>query len=104
MSDGRCLPVGAPSPYHGGSRYGGESGGQRRRGDAAAIASRPTRAMVAPLHRARAAANALTFETMLLGPVTIAGAGAGRIETGYALLTDLLAIARETGDFNRAPP
>jgi len=57
-----------------------------------------------PLAAIGGATNALTFETMLLGPVTIVGAGAGRIETGYALLTDLLAIAREIGGSTRAPP
>ncbi|OWJ98232.1 homoserine dehydrogenase [Pseudomonas sp. A46] len=38
------------------------------------------------------ATNAVTFETKLLGPVTVAGAGAGRIETAYALLSDIISI------------
>ena len=39
--------------------------------------------------------NALCFDTALLGPVTISGAGAGRIETGFALLSDILRIHRK---------
>jgi homoserine dehydrogenase len=30
-----------------------------------------------------------------LGDVTLVGAGAGRLQTGFALLSDLLAINRE---------
>jgi homoserine dehydrogenase len=40
--------------------------------------------------------NALTFDTDLLGQVTIVGPGAGRMETGFSLLVDLLAIHRKT--------
>ncbi len=40
------------------------------------------------------ATNALTYTTDLLGEVTLVGPGAGRVETGYALLSDLLAIHR----------
>jgi homoserine dehydrogenase len=39
--------------------------------------------------------NALTFDTDLLGKVTIVGPGAGKLETGFALLVDMLAIHRE---------
>ncbi len=46
-----------------------------------------------PLAGVTGAANALTFATDLLGSVTIVGPGAGRRETGYALLSDLLYIA-----------
>jgi len=45
-----------------------------------------------PLASVGGATNALTFETDVLGPVTIVGAGAGRIETGYSILIDLLWI------------
>nr|WP_156310039.1 homoserine dehydrogenase [Pseudomonas sp. TDA1] len=38
------------------------------------------------------ATNAVSFETNLLGPVTVVGAGAGRIETAYALLSDIISI------------
>jgi homoserine dehydrogenase len=41
------------------------------------------------------ATNAITFETDLLGPVTIVGPGAGKVETGYSILVDLLAIHRD---------
>ncbi len=47
-----------------------------------------------PLAGVGGATNALTFHTDLLGPVTVVGAGAGRVETGFALLQDLLDIAR----------
>lgn len=41
--------------------------------------------------------NAVSFETDLLGEVTISGPGAGKIETAYALLTDILAIHTKRG-------
>lgn len=47
-----------------------------------------------PLANVMGATNAITFDTDLLGPVSIIGKGAGRIETGFALLTDILAIHR----------
>ncbi|NOY76523.1 MAG: homoserine dehydrogenase [Calditrichaeota bacterium] len=39
--------------------------------------------------------NALSFETDALGTTTIIGPGAGKIETGFSLLTDILAINRK---------
>jgi len=45
-----------------------------------------------PLSGVSDATNALTFNTDELGPVTIVGPGAGRRETGFALLIDLLDI------------
>ena len=45
-----------------------------------------------PLSHVMGATNAITFETDLLGPVTIIGAGAGKSETGFSLLADLLDI------------
>lgn len=50
-----------------------------------------------PLASVGGATNALTFVTDLLGEVTIVGAGAGKIETGFSLLVDLLQIHRMTG-------
>lgn len=38
------------------------------------------------------ATNAVSFDTDLLGSVTVSGPGAGRIETAYALLSDIMAI------------
>ena len=52
---------------------------------------KPTKvALTNPLAGVRGATNALTFHTELMGEVTMIGAGAGRKETGFALLTDLL--------------
>ena len=45
-----------------------------------------------PLYGVNGPTNALTYWTDLLGDVTIVGAGAGRVETAYALLSDILAI------------
>jgi len=45
-----------------------------------------------PLAGVSDATNALTFNTDELGPVTIVGPGAGKRETGFALLIDLLDI------------
>ena len=45
-----------------------------------------------PLAGVRGATNTITYTTDLLGDVTLIGPGAGRIETGYALIGDLLAI------------
>jgi len=50
-----------------------------------------------PLAGIMDATNALTFDTDHLGEVTIVGPGAGRIETGQALLTDLLNLHRLHG-------
>jgi len=47
-----------------------------------------------PLAGVMGANNALTFELDLLGKITIQGPGAGKIETGYSILTDMLAIHR----------
>ncbi|TGV11407.1 homoserine dehydrogenase [Mesorhizobium sp. M8A.F.Ca.ET.173.01.1.1] len=41
------------------------------------------------------AINAISFKTELLGEVTVTGPGAGRIETAYALLSDIIAIHRD---------
>lgn len=48
-----------------------------------------------PLAGVMGAKNALAFTTDLLGDVTIVGPGAGRMETGFAILTDLLRIDKE---------
>jgi homoserine dehydrogenase len=48
-----------------------------------------------PLASVAGATNAITYSTQLLGDVTLVGAGAGRTETGYALLSDLLALPTE---------
>jgi homoserine dehydrogenase len=56
---------------------------------------RPLRLPAAhPLANVSGATNAITYTTNLLGDITLVGPGAGRVETGYALLGDLLAIHR----------
>ena len=47
-----------------------------------------------PLANVMGAINALTFTTDHLGDITIIGPGAGRVETGQALLTDVLSLNR----------
>jgi homoserine dehydrogenase len=47
-----------------------------------------------PLAGVGGATNAVTYSTELLGDVTLVGPGAGRLETGYAVLVDLLEIHR----------
>lgn len=47
-----------------------------------------------PLAGIMGAYNALTFDLDLLGKITIQGPGAGRIETGYSILADMLSIHR----------
>ena len=51
-----------------------------------------------PLAGVSGATNAITYVTDLLGEVTLVGAGAGRRETGFSLLSDLLAIHRQYGE------
>jgi homoserine dehydrogenase len=40
--------------------------------------------------------NAVTFSTDLMGDITLVGAGAGSIQTGFAVLSDLLTLHRTT--------
>ena len=47
-----------------------------------------------PLAGVMGANNALTFDLDLLEKVTVQGPGAGKIETGYSILTDMLTIHR----------
>jgi homoserine dehydrogenase len=47
-----------------------------------------------PLAGVNGAVNAITFVTDLLGEITLIGAGAGRLQTGFGLLSDLLEIHR----------
>lgn len=47
-----------------------------------------------PLSGVGGATNAISFCSDFLGDVTVIGAGAGRMETGYALLADCLSLIR----------
>ena len=51
-----------------------------------------------PLAGINEAINALTFDTDELGPVTVVGPGAGRRETGFSLLIDLLNMNRKLSE------
>ncbi|MEW5936711.1 MAG: homoserine dehydrogenase [Candidatus Thermoplasmatota archaeon] len=71
-------------------------GAVRRRDGEVEAHVRPEKLDLAdPLASVGGAMNALTFRTDLSGEITIQGAGAGQIETGFALLTDLLTIHRD---------
>mgnify|MGYP005844632015 CR=1 FL=1 len=48
-----------------------------------------------PLASIEGATNAVCYECDLVGQITLSGAGAGLIETGYSLLIDLIHIERE---------
>lgn len=50
-----------------------------------------------PLAAISGPTNAVTFDTGMLGRVTVSGPGAGRIETAYALLSDIIAIHGGSG-------
>ena len=67
----------------------------RREGSRVIARVAPTRVpLTHPLASVMGATNALTLVTDHLGEVTIVGPGAGRVETGQAILSDLLAIHR----------
>lgn len=46
-----------------------------------------------PLANVMGATNAITYDCDLMGPITLIGAGAGRVETGYSVLVDLINLA-----------
>lgn len=47
-----------------------------------------------PLAGVSGAQNAITYDCDLAGPITLIGAGAGRKETGFSILIDLINISR----------
>ncbi|MFT4938251.1 MAG: homoserine dehydrogenase [Paraglaciecola sp.] len=49
-----------------------------------------------PLASIFGASNAITYTTELLGDITLIGPGAGRLETGYAVIEDILAIHKNS--------
>src|SRR5262249_17736783 len=64
-----------------------------REGDQARASVQPTRLPLShPLAVAAGATNALTLTTDLLGDVTLIGPGAGGPATGFAILSDILAM------------
>jgi homoserine dehydrogenase len=64
-----------------------------KRDDGYTAQVKPTRIPLAhPMAGISGATNAITYTTDLMGDITLIGAGAGRVETGYALLLDLLRI------------
>ncbi|MFV3307942.1 homoserine dehydrogenase [Pseudomonas sp. NY15181] len=69
-------------------------GSARREADGAVSASVEARLLPAwhPLAGISGATNAVAFDTELLGAVTVSGPGAGRIETAFALLSDIVAL------------
>ena len=63
--------------------------------DGVVASVRPERVpLTHPLASVGGATNAVTYSTELLGDVTLIGPGAGRLETGYSVLVDLLEIHR----------
>ena len=50
-----------------------------------------------PLAGISGVTNAVNFRTDLLGSLTVVGPGAGRVETGFALLADLIEVGRGIG-------
>lgn len=69
-------------------------GSAKRRADGTVDARVAPQALPAdhPLAGISGAMNAVAFHTDLLGTVAVSGPGAGRIETAYALLSDIIAI------------
>lgn len=49
-----------------------------------------------PLAAISGATNAITYSTELLGDITLIGPGAGRLETGYAVIEDILSIHKNS--------
>lgn len=52
-----------------------------------------------PLANVDGVTNAITFNTDLLGDITLIGPGAGRMETGYAIICDLMEIYRKEYEY-----
>jgi homoserine dehydrogenase len=55
-----------------------------------------------PLASVGGITNAITYQTDLMGAVTLIGAGAGGQQTGFAILSDLLAMQRATNGSARS--
>jgi homoserine dehydrogenase len=69
----------------------------QRHGDGVTASVCPERLPLSdPLASVMGVTNAITYETDIIGPTTIVGAGAGGIPTGFAVLGDLLELHRGT--------
>lgn len=78
----------------GGFRYKLIAHAKKEGGTVKAIVSPQKLPLSDPLAGVMGAHNALSLETDLMGKVTIQGAGAGKTETGFSILSDILAIHR----------
>ncbi|OYD09153.1 homoserine dehydrogenase [Paludifilum halophilum] len=68
----------------------------RREGDGVTASVQPLRlSLTDPLAGVGGTMNAITYDCDLAGPITLVGAGAGRKETGFALLADLIQRVQE---------
>jgi homoserine dehydrogenase len=96
----------ARGPEETSAATGGPDGAERpKRGGATGYVARVAPEQVPlthPLAGITGATNAVTFTTDYLGDVTLVGPGAGRLETGYAMIADLLKIHRESARSMRA--
>ena len=71
-------------------------GSARKEGEKVIASVKPEKLpLTDPLAGVGGAVNALTFKTDLSGDITIQGPGAGKIETGFAIMIDVLNIHRE---------
>ncbi len=71
-------------------------GSTRKDGDRIIASVKPEKLPLSdPLAGVGGAINALTFRTDLSGDITIQGSGAGKVETGFAIMIDVLNIHRE---------
>ncbi len=81
-------------------RQAGRNGGQWRligrleaqKGHIRAVITPETLPGTHPLAHVKGTTNAVTIHTDCLSPITIMGPGAGRLETGFAVFSDLLQI------------
>lgn len=103
MEDVACEGITGLTPND--IRIAGEAGERwkligmvERTGESHTARVQPTRLPFShPLASVSGATNAITYSTDHLGDVTLVGPGAGRVETGYALLGDMLGIHRQVG-------
>jgi len=91
----RLKPADIEMARKAGKRWKLVGSGRRRKEGGVEASVRPVMLPLDdPLAGVMGPTNAVTFETDLLGKVTVVGPGAGRIETGYSILTALLTIER----------